>query len=131
MLALQDPSLRSIEESITRRLNARSQGAAGGVMLLVDGLDALLAATPATALELLETVMNWRQVRVHTTCRCKALMIVACIRYGIRGIRRPSSTALAFHAAGTKPCSLCCWIGTADLFRHELEASQYWDRKRC
>ena len=56
-------------------------------MLLVDGLDALLAATPATALEVLETVMNWRQVRVHATCKYKQLMIVACIRYAIRRVR--------------------------------------------
>ena len=62
MIRLKNQTVQSVQESVLKCMRKDSTSGSGRPFLLVDGLDMLLAATAATPFEVLDTVMEWREV---------------------------------------------------------------------
>ena len=61
-VCLRDASVQNTEAAILECLDSLSSADSRKAMLLVDGLDLLLASTSTTSLEVLDMVMEWREV---------------------------------------------------------------------
>ena len=70
-VCLRNSSIDHIESSVMRCLDTPPSDGIGKTLLLVDGLDLLLAATSTTSLEISDMMMEWREVDALTLLSSK------------------------------------------------------------